>query len=146
MSRATNTPEATVLIRKNGKILFVLRQNTGWGDGLYTMPGGHVEAGESFTQAAIREAQEEAGVSIQPEHLRPLHTLHRLGGPDDVRVGVLFEATDWSGEPRNMEPERHSDLVWFDEHALPYDTIIAFQAEALRSLRAGNHYGEMGWK
>lgn len=146
MRGTTNVPEVTVLIRKEGKILFVLRSNTGWMDGFYAMPGGHLEADENFTDAGVREALEEVNVSIDPADLKPLHTLHRLGGPGDVRIGVLFEATTWTGEPRNMEPERHGEIAWFDEHNLPYDKIIEFQAEALRSLQAGNHYGEMGWK
>lgn len=146
MSGTTNIPEVTVLIRDGKKILFVLRQNTGYADGMYAMPGGHVDADENFTDAGVREVLEEVGVTIDPADLKPLHTLHRVGKPGDVRIGVLFEATKWTGEPKNMEPKLHAEIAWFDEDNLPYDKIIAFQAEALRSFAGGNHYGEMGWK
>lgn len=146
MSGTTNVPEVTVLIRKDKKILFVLRQNTGYADGTYAMPGGHVDPDENFTDAGARETLEEVGITVDPADLRPLHTLHRVSRPGDVRIGVLFEATKWTGEPKNMEPERHGDIAWFDEDNLPYDKIIPFQAEALRSLEGGNHYSELGWK
>lgn len=48
MSGTTNVPEVTVLIRKDKKILFVLRQNTGYADGTYAMPGGHVDPDEKL--------------------------------------------------------------------------------------------------
>jgi 8-oxo-dGTP diphosphatase len=145
MSGTTNVPEVTVLIRDGKNILFVLRQNTGYADGMYAMPGGHVEPDENFTDAGVREAMEEVGVSINPRDLKPLHTLHRVSKPGDVRIGVLFEATTWTGQPHNREPERHGEIAWFNEDSLPYDKIIGFQAEALRSLADGNHYGELGW-
>lgn len=59
MKGTTNIPDVMAIIRREGKILFVLRQNTGYADGTFCLPGGHVEPGESFSTAAMREALEE---------------------------------------------------------------------------------------
>ena len=63
-----------VLIR-DGKILLSLRQNTGFSDGLYSLVSGHVDAGESVRHAIIREAQEEAAITINPQDLKLVHTM-----------------------------------------------------------------------
>ena len=57
--------ELTVLclVRDGEKILVEDRQRGGSWRG-YVMPGGHVEAGESFTEAAIRECYEETGITM----------------------------------------------------------------------------------
>ena len=67
MKGTTHIPVVTVLVRQKGKILAVLRENTDWMNGYYVMPGGHVEYGESFRQAAIRELAEETGLRITNE-------------------------------------------------------------------------------
>jgi ADP-ribose pyrophosphatase YjhB (NUDIX family) len=56
MRGTTNVPSCYVLVRDGDKILFVLREHTGFMDGKYSLPAGHVEEGERFTQAAARAA------------------------------------------------------------------------------------------
>lgn len=53
------------------------RIKTGYGDGMYSVVAGHVEAGESLTAALVREASEEAGIVLQLADLELAHTLHR---------------------------------------------------------------------
>ena len=45
-------------------VLLSRRYQTGWHDGEYSVPAGHVEAGETVTQAALREAREEVGLEL----------------------------------------------------------------------------------
>lgn len=147
MRGAVTIPEVSVIIRKHNKILFVLREKTGYADGMYALPGGHVEPGENFTDAGVRESLEEVNVSTTRADLKPLITMQRLGrGADDVRVGVVFEATKWSGEPKSMEPERHGPIAWFDADNLPYDKIMSFQAACLKAIATGHIYSELGWE
>lgn len=56
---------AFVILRRGSKVAMVLRKNTGWMDGHYGLPAGKGEWFEPFTDAAIREANEEVGVKIQ---------------------------------------------------------------------------------
>lgn len=51
----------TFLLR-SGSVLLLRRCNTGFEDGNYGLVGGHLEGGESVTQAAIRECREEVRV------------------------------------------------------------------------------------
>ena len=57
-----------VLIEDN-KVLMMKRQNTGYMDGMYALVAGHVEVGESFKAAIIREAKEEVGITLKEENL-----------------------------------------------------------------------------
>jgi 8-oxo-dGTP diphosphatase len=146
MRGTTNIPEVSVIIRKGTQILFVLREKTGYSDGMYALPGGHVEPHEQFSIAASREAKEEVDVTILPQDLKPVLTMQRQGrAPGDIRIGLVFEAVSWSGTPRNMEPERHGPIAWFEADDLPYDKIMPFQVAALHNIRTGKTYAELGW-
>lgn len=143
MRGTTNIPEVSVILRKGSKILFVLRQHTGWSDGMYCLPGGHVEDHEKFSAAAVREAMEEVGIAV--EDMRPVHVTQRISTDNDVRFGVFFEVTKWSGTPKNMEPERHGEIEWFDADKLPFADIIQCHADALAAIKAGKIYSELCW-
>ena len=116
-------PAAYVVFRRGPQVLLQLRQNTGFMDGHWACAAaGHVEAGESVFDAAVREAAEEMGVGVLPADLAPLTVLHRTNGsaaPLAQRVDFFFSTTRWSGEPRIMEPDKCADLAWFDLDSLP---------------------------
>lgn len=54
------------LIEKDGKYLLVL-EATGQSKSFWSMPGGHIDEGETMEAAAVRETKEEAGVDIELE-------------------------------------------------------------------------------
>ena len=57
------------MVRDSDRVLVMDRKKEDW-PGI-TFPGGHVEAGESFTEAVIREVKEETGLRIaSPHHFR----------------------------------------------------------------------------
>lgn len=63
-------PSITVaaVIEENGRFLLV-EENNGQGIGVYNQPAGHLEQGESLSEAVIRETLEETAYHIKPTHL-----------------------------------------------------------------------------
>lgn len=134
-----------VLLKKENKVLFVHRNNTGWMDGKYGLAAGKVENGESFIEAAVREAKEEAGVTIKPVNLRYILTVHRKEDEKTTWVDVFFEATEWTGKPYNAEPEVHTKIEWLDLNNLPKN-IIPMLKFAFEQIKDGKTYAEYGWE
>lgn len=142
-SRFQVVPAAYVICcRDSGsgtEVLLQLRRNTGYMDGHWACAAaGHVEAGESVLDAAVREAAEELGVTISPADLHPLTTMHRThsnGRPVDERVDFFFTCRTWRGSPRTMEPEKSSGLDWYPLTALP-EPVVPHELAVLRALRA----------
>ncbi len=133
-----------VILRRGTTVAFVLREHTTWMNGYYGPPAGKVEENESYTAGAIREAKEEAGITIDPKDLVYAHTMHRHSGGDMDWVDIYFEVTKWEGEPMNAEPDKHSELVWLDMKNLP-DTIVPPVLAALEAVERGEQYSEYGW-
>jgi 8-oxo-dGTP diphosphatase len=144
MRGSANIPVVSIVLRRDDKVLFVLRQNTDWMNGYYGLPGGHVEPGENFMSAARREVEEEIGVKLDPAQLKHLLTFQQFDERADIRVGIYFEAANWQGEPFNAEPDKHTEIAWLD----PFEKgnkIIPTTRYKLEQIRAGVKYVELGW-
>ncbi len=89
-----------VIVVKDGKILTGTRK-TDFGYGLICGPGGHIKAGETPTQAAFRETEEEFGIS--PKELTPLG--RGPAEPDTEIRPYIFLCTDYEGEPNCVDRE-----------------------------------------
>lgn len=133
-----------VLFRKHDDLLFVKRANTGYMDGMHSLPAGRVESGESYTVAAAREAFEEVGLRVSPDDIAFLYMQHRCAEDGTIWTDVFFDAGDWRGQPINAEPDKHSDIGWIDSRGLP-DVIMPYQKYALERIAEGKLYGEWGW-
>ncbi len=131
-----------LLINSQEQVLFGRRQNTGFEDGAYHLPAGHLEAGESVIQALIREAKEEVGVTVDPAHVEFCHVMHNssAGG----RIAFFFTVRWWGAAPENREPEKCSELRWFSLGALP-GHLIGYCRAALASISAGEPFSVYGW-
>ena len=134
---------------KNNQILLLRRFNTGYEDGKYSFVAGHVESGENFTQALIREINEEAGIILQREDVRVVHIMQRDSSTvefaNNERIDTFFTAEKWTGEIENKEPHKCDDLSWFDLDNLP-DNIIPYIKEAIKHIKNKVFYSEFGWK
>ncbi len=133
------------ILERDGKILMARRFNTGYADGQYQMPSGHVEKDEYPIEAAAREAKEEIGVDIAIEDLKFVHASYRINKVDDAGdyVDFFFKATKWSGEVINAEPEKCDELVWVSMDAVPENTVPVLK-EAVEYIREGLPFSEVG--
>ncbi|MBP6945252.1 NUDIX domain-containing protein [Patescibacteria group bacterium] len=133
-----------LILQKDGCILLSRRVNTGYCDGMYGLPSGHVEEGESLISAMVREAKEEIGLDVRREDLQYAYCVSRLAA-DGHRIDHIFTLDTWEGEPINQEPEKCDDLAWFAIDSLP-DTIIPYVRRIIESIAKGERYGEEGWE
>jgi 8-oxo-dGTP diphosphatase len=128
-------------LRKN-KILLIRRFQTGYMDGHYSVPAGHLDGNEPVRLAAAREAREEIGVQIDPEEICFAGVFHRSEG--DERVDFFMNVRNWTGEPVNSEPEKCDELRWVDLSELPQNTI-PYIRRAIENYQADVPFEEFGW-
>jgi 8-oxo-dGTP diphosphatase len=136
------TGDVHLLLVDDDRLLFGQRKNTGFEDGAYHVPSGHLEAGESVVEALIREAKEEIGVSIQTEHVEFAHVMHNSSSGG--RVAFFFTVSTWDGEPENREPEKCGELRWFPLNELP-EHMIDYCRVAFEHVAAGSAFSVYGW-
>ncbi|HWM47382.1 MAG TPA: NUDIX hydrolase [Xanthobacteraceae bacterium] len=99
-------------IVRDGRVLIVRRNNRP-AHGLYTLPGGVVETGETLHEAVVREVAEETGLTIEPVALagyREAIFRDREGRAERHFVILAFAARWIAGEPR-LNEELH-DAQW----------------------------------
>lgn len=86
------TPHVTVatVVEKNGRFLFVEEQAEGVAHTVFNQPAGHVEAGESIVQAAIRETLEETGHTVEIDALLGIYTYTPPMFPDRTYYRFCF--------------------------------------------------------
>ena len=103
-----------------GNILVQDRLDPDWPG--VTFPGGHVEPGESFTKAVIREVWEETGLTI--EHPR-LCGLKQFPEEDGTRyIVMLYKTNQFSGELRSS---REGNVFWIKRDELEnYPLPVSF--------------------
>ena len=124
------------------QILLIRRFQTGYMDGHYSVPAGHLDGNEPVRMAAVREAYEEIGVRIDPADITFAGVFHR--SEDDERVDFFVNVRKWREEPVNAEPEKCDEIHWSDLNDLPTNTI-PYIRRAIENLQAGVVFEEFGW-
>lgn len=129
-------PSVALLPRdEHGRLLLVQLVDTGQ----WATVGGSVEPDEAPADAAVREAQEEAGVAVS---LGPI--LGVIGGPDfrltypngdqTSYVTTVYDATVISGTPRPDNDETVA-VAWWDRSSLPLEQMSHFTRSLLAAVR-----------
>jgi ADP-ribose pyrophosphatase YjhB (NUDIX family) len=107
-----------IVLNNSGQVLVVSQHGTSW-----SLPKGHIEAGEDHLAAARREIHEESGVT-QLEYVRDLgsyqrHRISRTGGDDASELKTihmfLFKTTQEALRP--IDPE-NPEARWVEKTAV----------------------------
>ena len=128
-----------LVLNKGNDVLLLRRFNTGYADGHYCLPAGHVEENEEAQDAMIREAKEEIGIDLKKEDLEMIHVLHRKS-KGITYIDFIFRATKWDGEIKLMEPDKCDEIIWADLRDLP-KKVIPFTRKLLHSNKTYIPYG-----
>lgn len=114
-----------VFVFKDGKFIMGRRRNA-HGDGTWSVPGGHLEYGETFEETARREVLEETGLTITNVRFGAVTNDHfEAEGKHYVTVWML---SDWqSGEAKIREPEKFVDMRWCDFDSLPNPLFLPWR-------------------
>ena len=140
-------PSAYLILRRNRHVFLMKRQNTGYEDGNFGLIAGHLEPDETFTEAMIREAREEAGIDLEGTDFVHALTLHRYAHGSDApeRLDLFFTMhAPEDLRPTNEEPDECAEIGWFPIDALP-DNCIAFIKYGIEQVEMGRQYAEYGW-
>lgn len=114
------------MVMDGEKILVLNRVKKDW-PGL-TFPGGHVEAGELFSESVIREMKEETGLTIEdPKYMGKI--VWPLPDKKINDVALLYRTSKFKGEVlASKEGEvffiKKSELSNY-EHSLDFDKVLA---------------------
>ena len=132
-----------LVLIKDGEILLLRRYNTGYQDGNYGLVSGHLEGGETAKQGILREAKEEADITLNLDELTVIHVMHRFR-PEREYFDIYLKAENWRGDIVNMEKDKCDELAWYKLNDLPENMVPEVRA-ALASINKGLAYGEFGW-
>ena len=134
---------AYLVLKKDNQILFHLRKNTSYMEGFYSLVAGHLDGAETAKQAIIREAYEEAGITLKEQDLQVAHVSHRFN-PQNEYIDIYLTASKWKGEITNIEPHKCGGLDWFPEDCLPENIVPEVKA-VLEQISQKNFYSDVGF-
>jgi len=142
---------AKVAIIRNGNLLMGRRRDSG----KWTEPGGHLEAGESPLQGAIREVKEETGVELDSSDITSLRS-EFIKKPDGERLHAFTFRADISRKtPTTMKEDPDGEVHrWYwinlsgakgkeilDNLHVPMDKNVILRGLAIQGLRVKPQYG-----
>jgi 8-oxo-dGTP diphosphatase len=107
-----------IIQNPDGKILVAKRK--GSHAPYYSIPGGHLETGETFEECAIREVKEEHGITIKlPKVIAVTNNLETYRNEGLHYISIILLAGSFSGKPMINEPDKCEEILWVDPTDLP---------------------------
>ena len=105
------------VLDKSDRVLMIRRTDSG----LYAIPGGAQEIGETISQTVVREVKEETGIDVEPTDLigiytDPEHVIAFTDGEVRQEFSICFRARPTGGELRTSNES--SEVLWIDRDQL----------------------------
>ena len=121
----------------DGRVLLVHRgPNKRARPGLWDLPGGVIEAGESELGALARELHEELGVEVSTDSVSHLGRV-TAGPADEPALLSAWLVREWQGTPANVAPEEHDQIAWFGLAELPLPPHVVVRTALVNAMRSG---------
>lgn len=133
-----------IIVLKDNKVLLQKRAGTNFMCGWYCVPSGHLEKGEGVRGCAVRELKEETGLEVNKDDLEFKSVLSRVSDDGSEYIDLFFLAKNYKGVPKIMEPEKCSELDFFDLNNLPKNTI-PYVKNVLEKMKDGPSFGEIDY-
>ncbi|HXL95554.1 MAG TPA: NUDIX domain-containing protein [Streptosporangiaceae bacterium] len=128
-------PSVNVVVANDaGDVLMIRRTD----NGNWAVPGGAIDLGESVTQAAVRETQEESGIECRVTGLVGIYTdprhiiLYTSNGEARQEFSIVLTAVPVGGQP--TPSDESSEVRW-----VPRDDLAGYQVDRSMRLRL-EHY------
>jgi len=133
-----------LILTKEDQILLMKRQNTGFGDGFWALPGGNVERRESLKRAACREGFEELNIIIDEKdiHFSSCSHLDTYFRSAEEALFFAFHVTSYTNEITNMEEEKCAELCFFSLNSLPKN-LLEGTRKCIENFIEKAPYGEL---
>lgn len=115
-----------IVVNNDGKILIGKRK--GSHAPYFSIPGGHLDQGETFEEGAIREVKEETDLNIKdPKVIAVTNNLDTYRNERLHYISIVLLAQNFSGVLKIMEPGKCEEWLWADPHNLPMPHFDASQ-------------------
>ncbi|RWZ60639.1 NUDIX hydrolase [Halobacillus fulvus] len=108
------------------KVLMVKNKGSGW-----SLPGGAVEEGETFEQAAIRESIEETNVTIEIENIVAVNEAF-FEDKGHLALFITFKAKTVEGSIKILHKDEIEEIKWLDINSA--NKLLPYHAGGVESL------------
>lgn len=110
-----------IVRRADGRVLFVQRRGA-HGEGTWSVPGGHLEFGETVEQCGMREAAEETGVLVK--NVRPLTCTNDVFSEEGKHYVTVWVVGEWAGGDARVCDEKQARVEWMSPELLPHPLFL----------------------
>lgn len=129
---------------RSGRLLAIRRNGSGYLDGYWSVPAGHVEREETALRACAREVKEEVGLEFAESDFQFALVQQKSGSDGEERIDFFFEVT-WDGSQRPVARATYEldAVAWVEPSELP-SPFAPYVLTAIGAIREGARLSTWG--
>ena len=134
-----NTRVGVAMVVKSPVGYILLRRKGSHGAGSWSLPGGHLEFGETVKDCAIRECLEELGVVVNPDSVKNIPYFSEDFFLDvDKHYITLYLYGETLDSPKIMEPDKADMMFFFDKNDSLPENLFCGTGNAWKTFLENN--------